>query len=52
MFFILPRGLALKYFAERINPAIHDGAAKREGFADWKEQFLHWRFERQEVRAS
>ena len=38
----------LKYFSERVSPGVHDGAAKKEGFGEWKEQFLHDRFAKQE----
>jgi len=39
----------IKYFAERVSPAIHDVAAKKEGFGAWKEQFMHDRFGKQEA---
>jgi len=40
----------LKYFSEKVSPQIHDGAMKKEGFGVWKEQFIHWRFKRQEEK--
>jgi hypothetical protein len=35
----------VKYFSEKVNPGIHDKAAKKEGFGNWKEQFLHAKFD-------
>jgi hypothetical protein len=31
--------MILKYFSEKVSPALHDGAAKKEGFGAWKEQY-------------
>jgi hypothetical protein len=36
--------MMVKYFAEKVNPGIHDIAAKKEGLGVWKEGFLHERF--------
>jgi hypothetical protein len=33
--------MLLKYFSEKINPAIHDKAAKTEVLSVWKDQFNH-----------
>jgi hypothetical protein len=33
----------VKYFAERVAPAVHDVAARKEGFGVWKADFLHRR---------
>jgi hypothetical protein len=33
--------MLVKYFSEKVSPAVHDLAAKKEGFGAWKEQFLH-----------
>jgi hypothetical protein len=34
----------VKYFSEKVSPAVHDAAAKKEAFASWKEQFIHHRY--------
>jgi hypothetical protein len=33
--------MIMKYFSEKVSPGVHDVAAKKEGFGEWKEQFLH-----------
>jgi hypothetical protein len=42
--------MVVKYFSDTISPAVHDNAAKKEGFSLWKEQFMHWRFMKQEEK--
>jgi len=39
----------LKYFSEKVSPALHDSAAKKEAYGTWKEQYVHERFVRQEA---
>jgi hypothetical protein len=34
--------MVIKYFAERVSPAVHDTAAKKEAFGNWKEFLLHY----------
>jgi hypothetical protein len=36
--------IIVKYFAERVNPKIHDAAEKKEGFGMWKEEFVHSKY--------
>jgi hypothetical protein len=31
---------ALRYFSERVSPAVHDAAAKKEAFGAWNEDFI------------
>jgi hypothetical protein len=38
------QGMMIKYFSDRISPAVHDSAAKKEGFGVWKEQWMHERY--------
>jgi hypothetical protein len=33
-------GMLVKCFAEKVNPGLHDLAARREGFGVWKEKFV------------
>jgi hypothetical protein len=33
--------LLVKYFAEKVDPSVHDLAAKKEGFGAWNEEFIH-----------
>jgi hypothetical protein len=40
--------MVVKYFSEKVNPGLHDGAARKEAFGIWKEGFLHHRFEKHE----
>jgi len=40
--------MMIKYFSEKISPAVHDKAVKKEGFGIWKEDFMHDRFATQE----
>jgi hypothetical protein len=32
--------MMLKYFSEKVSPAVHDKAAKKEGFGMWKESWI------------
>jgi hypothetical protein len=36
----------LRYFSERVSPAVHDRAIKKEGFGIWHEEFIHDRYEK------
>jgi hypothetical protein len=36
--------MIIKFFSETVSPAVHDVAAKREGFGDWKEDYMRSRF--------
>jgi hypothetical protein len=38
----------VKYFSEKVAPAVHDSAAKKESFGGWKEGFLHGIYARRE----
>jgi hypothetical protein len=40
--------LTIKYFAEKVSPAVHDSAAKKEAFAMWKEFAMHQQYLRRE----
>jgi hypothetical protein len=40
----------IKYFSERVSPAVHDSAARKEGFGFWKEAFFHFRFAEEEEK--
>jgi hypothetical protein len=40
--------MMVKYFAEKISPAVHDKAMANEGFGIWKEEFMHYRFQMKE----
>jgi hypothetical protein len=31
----------LRYFSDKVSPAVHDAGAKKEGFGVWKEHFMH-----------
>jgi hypothetical protein len=31
----------VKYFAEKVNPGLHDLAAKKQGLGAWKEEYIH-----------
>jgi hypothetical protein len=31
----------IKLFSEKVSPAVHDLAAKKEGLGAWKEEFIH-----------
>jgi hypothetical protein len=33
--------MLVKYFSEKVSPAVHDKAAKQEGFASWTEELIH-----------
>jgi hypothetical protein len=35
--------MIVKYFSERVSPALHDTAAKKEVFGVWNEEFIHAR---------
>jgi hypothetical protein len=32
--------MLVKYFAEKVNPGMHDLAAKKEAFGAWNEEFI------------
>jgi hypothetical protein len=38
----------VKYFSEKVAPAVHDRAEKKQCFYSWKEGWMHWRFAKQE----
>jgi hypothetical protein len=38
----------LRYFSDKVSPAVHDKAMKSEGFGVWKEDFMFERFAQQE----
>jgi hypothetical protein len=38
----------VKYFAEKISPAVHDVAARRQAFGGWKEELVHEWYGRRE----
>jgi hypothetical protein len=40
--------MMVKYFSEKVSPAVHDGAVRKEGFGVWKEQFLRVGFAKME----
>jgi hypothetical protein len=40
--------MMIKLFSDKISPHVHDGAARKEGFGMWREQFLYTRSERRE----
>jgi hypothetical protein len=39
--------MLLKYFSEKVAPAVHDASAKGGGLGAWKQEFLHERFGRE-----
>jgi hypothetical protein len=44
------RNMLIKYFSEKVNPGLHDLAARKEGFGDWKEAYVHFCYLENEVR--